>query len=755
MKKAFIAIFSILSSLVIASPVFAITTFVKDSSNPLFISSESPNVLYKDGIYKMWYTTNYGQGWRINYAYSLNGKDGWIIPYQQVISPGTTDGFEKDTANPNVIFNTDLNLYQMWYSSISSNWAGGEDRFRISYATSPDGINWTKNGWALKGSNGMWDSGGPARGGSVLYKEGTYHLWYAATDTGFNWRIGYATSSDGYNFVKQNGGQPVIEPIMPWELNNVEYPFVILNNGIFEMFYASGLYDNTSQIIYATSIDGINWNKPNNSNPVITAGLSYDNLTITSPTVVRYENGTTQMWYGGNVYYILLAKDGPIPTFSPTPTQTLTPSPTPTPIAPKKIIIVPGLAGSWNREALTECKKNPVNNTWSQMLNIYSDLRDRLSADGFTPLIFAYDWRRPIEENGLKLKQFIDSNTTPNEKVFVVGHSMGGLVARSYIEHEQSSNKIEKLLTVGSPHAGANIAYMAVEGNRLVGHDIMSNILFSLEQYICLESKHISPTQFIQEMIPSFYNILPIYSFLKTYKTNQSIPVSSMIIKNNWLPTHFEFPFFGTIVGAMSGTGIDTAETYLTVPASGVQKTLHLWVDGYPQKILTSTAGDGTVLNISSYLPGAQNWSIPSSHIGLINTLEGIQSISEYFTPSVGAYAAMLRTNQKPINTHHPKHTTEALAIVSDTGSFTVKTPKSDKLTDSDGIVVIENPTEGRYEIDVVPVKDNTTIYVGQILSDDNILWKDYTIKKKKKITVRLSYSRSHPKEDPFEGDDR
>lgn len=763
MRKAFIAFFSILSFFFASSPIQAVSIFNKSTQNPLLSSSENPNVLYKDGVYKMWYTTNYGFGWRINYAYSTNGIDGWTIPYQQIITPGTSDGFEVDTANPNVIFNDSLNLYQMWYSSVSKNWSGGDDRFRIGYATSPDGINWTKIGWALKGSYGSWDSGGPARGESVIFKNGIYQIWYSATNSGFNWRIGYATSTDGLNFVKQNNGIPVITPTEIWEQNNVEYPNVIFNNGTYEIFYASGFSDNTNQLVYATSTDGINWVKPSEKNPILIGGTSLDNINMTSPYVMRLDNGTSLMWYGGNVYNIMFASDGPLPsptpptTTSPTPSNTPIPSPTPTnsptptPTHTNKIIIVPGMGGSWNLKELDSCSYDPNNTNWGQTLEYYTPLQTRLANDGFIPYIFPYDWRRPISENGAKLEQFINGIAAANERINVVGHSMGGLVARWYLEHTKFSNKIDALLTVGTPHNGSNLSYPAWAAGEGWSNSIITRAMYSYIKFSCSVQKKYSAVETTHTMIPSFKNTLPVYNFLKDRKTNTIKQISSQIIQNDWLPTsYYGNPFYGVRVGSLAGFGYPTHILYTTNPPTKKEIGSGMWLDGKPISIDITNLGDGTVLNSSSYVTGAQNWTINLDHGALVRDISGINEISSFFSPNANAFSP-LRMKIPDARNPHKRIPTSALMIISNSGHFTITDPKSTQITDANGLVLIEDPLSGKYMLQLSPDKNTTTISVGQILKDNKEIWKKYSLTGRTHLKFTIHFDHDHPREDPFE----
>ena len=67
-----------------------------------------------------------------------------------------------------------------------------------------------------------------------------------------------------------------------------------------------------------------------------------------------------------------------------------------------------------------------------------------------------------ITKQGYAVKLAIDKilEVTGKEKVVIVAHSMGGLASRDYLQRWQlpSESKVAKLVTMGTPHLGANIA---------------------------------------------------------------------------------------------------------------------------------------------------------------------------------------------------------------------------------------------------------------------------------------------------------
>ncbi|MBS1536182.1 MAG: alpha/beta fold hydrolase [Bacteroidetes bacterium] len=79
-------------------------------------------------------------------------------------------------------------------------------------------------------------------------------------------------------------------------------------------------------------------------------------------------------------------------------------------------------------------------------------------ADFFTvsfnnPVDSVEAWRLELEQYiGLVLKR------TNAEKVILIGYSMGGLASRSYLTHHLTDHKVQRLITIGTPHQGSAFA---------------------------------------------------------------------------------------------------------------------------------------------------------------------------------------------------------------------------------------------------------------------------------------------------------
>src|SRR4051812_7251920 len=66
-----------------------------------------------------------------------------------------------------------------------------------------------------------------------------------------------------------------------------------------------------------------------------------------------------------------------------------------------------------------------------ELVACYRPLATRLRRGGFDVRIFAYDWRQSVADSAARLQEFVAHERL--DRFHVVAHSMGGLVARSWI----------------------------------------------------------------------------------------------------------------------------------------------------------------------------------------------------------------------------------------------------------------------------------------------------------------------------------
>jgi hypothetical protein len=173
------------------------------------------------------------------------------------------DNWAKD---PSIIKAGDT--YYMYYTSANP-WQdtgeGGKGEPRIDYATSPDGLTWTRQGVAIeKGKEGEWDGKRPQAPAKPILKDGVYYMYYAGA--GDRVYIGYATSTDLRRW-KKHPGNPVIR--YGGKCND---PYVYLEDGIYHLFYDDG----AEQVYYATSTNLKDWS----STPVQTGAVGEGNIVL-------------------------------------------------------------------------------------------------------------------------------------------------------------------------------------------------------------------------------------------------------------------------------------------------------------------------------------------------------------------------------------------------------------------------------------------------------------------------------------------
>jgi pimeloyl-ACP methyl ester carboxylesterase len=90
--------------------------------------------------------------------------------------------------------------------------------------------------------------------------------------------------------------------------------------------------------------------------------------------------------------------------------------------------------------------------------NLLDYLRRQGYVDGVTLFVFPYDWRRDIQNaTYAKLDNLVNQARAAagTTQVDLVGHSMGGLVAKNYISYPSTAAKVRRMINFGSPYLGA------------------------------------------------------------------------------------------------------------------------------------------------------------------------------------------------------------------------------------------------------------------------------------------------------------
>ncbi|GEM_PF-2006244 len=275
-------------------------------------------------------------------------------------------------------------------------------------------------------------------------------------------------------------------------------------------------------------------------------------------------------------------------TFTPVPIISPVPPPEPN-IDP--VIIIPGIMGSAYKNG--KLVIDPI-------LHTYDDLIATLDENGYTHDVdlftFPYEWRDSnvfsanlLDDKIEEVKEVCDC-----DKVDIVAHSMGGLVARSYIQSVDYDGDVDQVIFLGTPHRGAPTDYLRWEAGKFPAGraNILTELFFEAE---ALRNGYSTIFNYIHDKpILSVQELLPTFSYLKDKDTGilRTYP-------NNY-PRNFFLESLNSNISSLLNSGVevtniignsgsDTIENIKVIPSmhSG------LWEHGEPDGFYTVFSSQG------------------------------------------------------------------------------------------------------------------------------------------------------------------
>lgn len=203
-----------------------------------------PAVVKRADGYHLWYTGQANGRSAIGYATSADGKVWKRMSSSPVLSPDQP--WEKVAVMcPHVIWDEQMKLFRMWYSG-----GGQYEPDAIGYATSPDGLHWTKhpgNPVFGAGQEKVFDQA-RVTGCQVIHRGGWYYMFYIGFRDIDHAQIGIARSRDGLTHWERHPDNPIIRPGQDsWDHDACYKPFAIFD-GKRWLLWSNGRHGGLEQI---------------------------------------------------------------------------------------------------------------------------------------------------------------------------------------------------------------------------------------------------------------------------------------------------------------------------------------------------------------------------------------------------------------------------------------------------------------------------------------------------------------------------
>ncbi len=223
----------------------------------------------------------------------------------------------------------------------------------------------------------------------------------------------------------------------------------------------------------------------------------------------------------------------------------------------------------------------------------YERLRLVLRIAGFDAVFHPYDWRRDIAWNGRELADRLLRER--RQDVVIVGHSMGGLVARAALAHK-GGERMGRVIQLGAPNKGVFVAVQALRGTYPL-----------IRRVAMLDLKH-SADELARQMLttfPGLCDLLPAANLCKEFDPFDPEqwpdgPKPAVRLLQNSRDAMAVLPPPDERFRLIAGFGQDTV--------LGLRRV------GRKLEFGRGPAGDGTVPLALAQWPGVKTWYAEESH---------------------------------------------------------------------------------------------------------------------------------------------
>lgn len=211
---------------------------------------------------------------------------------------------------------------------------------------------------------------------------------------------------------------------------------------------------------------------------------------------------------------------------------------------------------------------------------------------------FPYDWRQDVRKSARLLGQLIESIPS-QQPIILIGHSLGTMVSRYYVERLGGHKRVEKMILMGGPNKGAVKAIVSM----IVAPQVLPfGIMGERMRQICLT-------------FPSSYQILPKYPA----GTDQNGTKINFLEDDRWLDEKYK-PLLKIGKDFRDELADSAKIPSVVVIGYGIKTIYDVSVvrdnEGKIQNVdyLSDAIGDSSILELSAYLAGSEIHPVHQNH---------------------------------------------------------------------------------------------------------------------------------------------